>query len=94
MPLLRDKASIAIRDQVILDTVRDNPWSTPRAISEIILAETGGPPARWTGALYIPAWTVYPALCRLERGGLVQRRALTARTILWADIDEPPAVDA
>jgi hypothetical protein len=84
MTTRRDAATVAIRDQVILDALREHPWSSTGMLSDAILEETGGAPTLFTGALWIPAWTMYSVLRRLEREGRVQRRQFSTRSILWA----------
>jgi hypothetical protein len=79
-----DPATVAIRDQVVLDALREHPWSSTGMLSDRILEETGGPPTLITGALWIPAWTLYSILRRLEARGAVQRRQFSSRSILWA----------
>lgn len=80
----RDRGTVAIREEVILGTLRRSPWISTRMLSTAILEETGGAPAIATGALYIPPWTVYEYLRRAELAGKVERRQFSARTILWA----------
>jgi hypothetical protein len=79
-----DSATVAIRDQVVLDALRERSWSTTRMLSDAILEETGGAPTLFTGALWIPAWTMYSVLRRLEREGQVERRQFSARVVLWS----------
>lgn len=81
-----DQATVAIRDQVVLDTLREHPWTTTGVLSDTILEDTGGAPTLLTGALWIPAWTIYSILRRLERAGKVERRQFSSRTILWAAV--------
>lgn len=85
--LRQDRASVAIRDQVIFDTLREHPWVTARMLSDVILEETGGPPTIATGALWIPPWTMYATLRRLLERGTVERCTVTARTVLWRVAD-------
>lgn len=84
MPLARDKESVAIRRQVICDTLAAHPWSTARMVKDFVLEETGGRPTILTGALYIPPHTISDDLRALERKGRVQRRQFSARSTLWA----------
>lgn len=81
--MTRDAAIALVREQVIRDTLREHPWSTARMLSDVILEETGGAPALLTGALWIAPWTVYATLRRLLESGAVERRTITARTVLW-----------
>lgn len=74
--LRQDRASVAIRRQVLLDTLRDQPLSTCRMLSDRIHAETDE-------RLWIPVWTMYPMLRALENEGLVERLHVTAREVLW-----------
>lgn len=83
MSLRQDQGSVALREQVVLDTLREHPWATTRMISDRILAETGGPPVLLTGSLWIPPWTLYSILVRLHRRGLVERCSFGKRTVLW-----------
>lgn len=82
------RASIALREQLVLDTLRNRPWSTTRMVSDVILNETGGRPALLTGAVYVPPWTTHKVLRRLEAEGRVERRQFSSRTILWAASQE------
>jgi hypothetical protein len=79
--------SVSARAQVVLDTLREHPWSTSRMLYQTIMDETGGAPTMLTGALWIPPWKVYADLCQLERRGKVERRTITRRNILWRALD-------
>lgn len=83
---------VQIRRQVVLDTLREHPWSTPSMLHAVLLEDTGGAPALLTGALYIAPWTVYADLLRHEVEGRVERRTITPRNVLWAATEhaEPP----
>lgn len=85
--LRSDSASVELRDTVLLTTLRDHPWSTSRMLTDRILEESGGTPALLTGALWIPPWMVYDRLRRLARAGLVERRTITSRQILWRVVE-------
>ena len=87
MLLRQDRASVALRRQVVLDTLREHPWSTASMLSHRILDETGGIPVIATRALWIPTWTMYSDLRQLEVGGLVERRWMSARTVLWRAVE-------
>lgn len=54
-----------------------------RALSETILARTGGPPALLTGATYVAPWRVYDDLRAMEAQGLVSRVHESPRRVLW-----------
>ena len=86
--LRQDHASVAMRRQVVLDTLRQHPWATASMLSERILNETGGIPTIATGALWIPPWTLYNDLRHLQDRGLVERRSITKRTVLWHATEE------
>jgi hypothetical protein len=82
------RARIATRRQLILDTLRANPMSTSHELSQTILHETGGTPTILTGALSIAPHTVHADLVALERNGNVGRwqdRAVR-RSIEWQAI--------
>lgn len=82
--LRSDRTSVAMRREMLCNTLAEHPWSTPRMLMRFIMDETGGRPALLTGALYVPAETVYADLRALEREGRVQRRMFSARRTLWA----------
>lgn len=81
--LRTDRRSVAMRRQVVLDTLREHPVSTSSMISDAILNETGGVPTISTGALWVPQWTVYSDLLHHERAGRVERITYSARKVLW-----------
>lgn len=85
--LQSDPASVAMRRDVILNTLREHPWSKPTMLTRIIGEETGGFPTMWTGALYIPYWTIYRDLVALEKQGKVERRTITTKNVLWRAVE-------
>ena len=81
---MRTKLDPSMRRQAILDYLTEHPLSSSREISDGLLEETGGAPAIFTGALYIPAWKVYADLAALEQGGRVHGwRNPSKRAIGW-----------
>lgn len=91
MPATHSKRSkIAIRRQIILDTLRAHPWSSSSQVSEIVLEETGGTPTLATGVLWIAPWTIFNDLVVLEVQGKVERRTITTRRIWWRALDPEP----
>jgi hypothetical protein len=82
----RERASM--RREVLIDILRERPLLSTSELSAILLAETGGPPAMLTGAIFAGPWTVYSDLSTLAKQGVVHRwKASERRAVSWSVAD-------